>query len=428
MEISDIYLQLAVALAIGTLIGIERGWHERDNPEGTRVAGVRTFALIGLLGGIFGLLTRGQGAIGLLALVVVFVVVTITVAAFRYREAASAGDFGTTTVVAAMLTFALGAFTVLGDTVAAAAFGVGVAGILASKAALHEWVKRITWQELRASLVLLAMTVILYPILPEQMSGFFGTLNPRELWLMTIMIAALSFVGYLAIKIAGERTGILLSGLAGGLVSSTVTTMNMSRLAKAHPDRERLFAGGTVFAGAIMVFRVLVIVGVFNPLLMRWLAPPLLLAGTTMVCSGVFLMRRGDAETDHEPLSLRNPFNLKSVLGFGALLAFVMVVVDAAAGRVGETGILTVAAVSGLADIDAISLSLARLGRSQLATGSTALAILVAVLANTVSKVGLAWFIGGARQGLRLLLTALAAAAMGYLGYLLGELLYWHPN
>ena len=257
MDTFELVGRLAVALAIGLVIGIERGWKQRGEAEGERAAGLRTLALSGLLGGIWGALALNAGQAGVIALALAFTAFTAAIAVFRYREMVHEKTFGATTVVAAMLAFALGALAVLGDKTAAAAAGVAAALLLALKSALHEWVKRLTWEELRAGLILAAMTVILLPLLPDRELSPTFPVNPHEIWLLTILIAALSFAGYVAIRLAGPSIGVLLSGLAGGLVSSTAVTLNMARLARADGERCNVFAAGVLAAGAVMMLRVL---------------------------------------------------------------------------------------------------------------------------------------------------------------------------
>jgi hypothetical protein len=263
MDTFQFIQHLAVALAIGLMIGIERGWKQREEAEGERAAGLRTLALAGLLGGVWGALARSFGAWGVLALGLAFAVFTAAIVLFRWREIEHAKSYGATTAVAAMLAFSLGAFAMV-DMVAAAAAGVATAMLLALKTALHGWLERLTWEELRAGLVLLAMTVILLPILPDREIGPLGALNPHEIWLMTITIAVLSFAGYVAIRVAGAERGVVLSGLAGGLVSSTAVTLTMAKLGRDHPERQRLCAAASLLASTVMALRVLAIASVFN--------------------------------------------------------------------------------------------------------------------------------------------------------------------
>lgn len=416
MDTFELIQRLAVALAIGLIIGIERGWKQRAEPEGDRVAGLRTHALAGLLGGIWGALAHHSGTWGAMGLGLAFVAFTAVIATFRYREMQREETFGATTVVAAMIAFSLGALAVLGNATAAAAAGVAAAMLLALKAALHAWLKRLTWDELRAGLILLAMTVILLPLLPDRELTPWFPVNPREIWLMTIFIAALSFAGYAAIRAAGPGPGVLLSGLAGGLVSSTAVTLSMARLARQHHERLRLFAAAIILASAMMMLRVLVIVGTINAALLQLIAPPLILAVLAQAAMAGALgnWARDDAAT--APLELKNPFDLSVVLEFGALLAIVMVLAKGIAAWAGSKGAIALAAVSGVLDVDAITLSMARLAPDGLDADSAAFAILVAVGVNSAAKVALATTAGGLKLGTWLawaLGAAFAAAALG---------------
>jgi uncharacterized membrane protein (DUF4010 family) len=410
--------RLATALAIGLVIGIERGWKQRGEAEGERAAGLRTHALSGLLGGAWGALTLGAGQpAGVIALALAFSAFSAVIAVFRYRELVRDNTFGATTVVAAMLAFALGALAVIGDKTAAAAAAVATALLLALKAALHEWIKRLTWAELRAGLILLAMTVILLPLLPDRELSPSFPVNAHEVWLLTILIAALSFAGYVAIRLAGPSVGVLLAGLAGGLVSSTAVTLNMARLARNDGERSNIFVAGVLVASAVMMMRVLVIVGFINAGLLWLLAAPLLLAAVTLGGIAGYLASWGQEDCPvGQPLTLHNPFELRVVLEFGALLAIIMAAARLLAGRAGAEGAIALAAVSGLVDVDAISISLARLAPQGIAPAGAATAILVAVLANSVTKIALGTTAGGFKFGKAVARSTAAAVAAAGLG------------
>ncbi|MFA5900380.1 MAG: MgtC/SapB family protein [Hyphomicrobium sp.] len=396
MDTYQLIQRLAVALAIGLIIGIERGWKQRAEPEGERAAGLRTLTLSGLLGGVWGALALGAGPWGVAGLGLAFAAFTGVIVLFRYREMRHEGSFGATTVVAAMLAFALGALAVLGDPRAAAAAGVATALLLALKSWMHAWLARLTWEELRSGLILLAMTVIMLPLLPDREVSGWLPVNPREVWLMTIFIAALSFAGYVAIRVAGSELGILLSGLAGGLVSSTAVTLNMAHLAREHPSHRETFAAATMLAGGMMMLRVLVVVGVVNAALLVKLVPGLMLAAAAQAGFGALLAwRAGTDAEEQEPLALRNPFDFLAVLQFGALLAVIMALANGVAAWAGSAGAYALAAVSGIVDVDAISLSMARLAPDRLSADSAVIAILIAVGVNTISKVALASSAGG---------------------------------
>jgi uncharacterized membrane protein (DUF4010 family) len=418
MDTYQLIQRLAVALAIGLIIGIERGWKQRAEPEGERAAGMRTLALSGLLGGVWGALALGTGGWGVASLSVAFAAFTAVVATFRYREMQEEGSFGATTVVAAMLAFALGAFAVLGDPRAAAAAGVATAMLLALKAVLHAWLERLTWEELRSGLILLAMTVIMLPLLPDRELSPWFPVNPREVWLMTIFIAALSFAGYVAIRVAGPGFGILFSGLAGGLVSSTAVTLNMAHLARRHPDHQQMFAAATMLAGAMMMLRVLVVVAAVNFALVPSLAPVLVAGALAQAGFGVLLAKRaGDNADGDAALKLKNPLDLPAVLTFGALLAVIMALANGLAVWAGSAGAYALAAASGIVDVDAISLSMARLTPKRLDATSAIIAILIAVAVNSVAKVVLASSTAGmafARLLVPVLAATLIAGATGF--------------
>ncbi|MEZ5774665.1 MAG: DUF4010 domain-containing protein [Hyphomicrobiaceae bacterium] len=418
MDMLDLFQRLALALAIGLLVGIERGWQDREEAEGERTGGVRTFALTGLLGGVWAAIVAGGGPGGLIALALVLTVFSGLFGLYRYRETSHEHSFGATTVVAAMLVFSLGAYAVVGDERVAAAAGVATAALLALKGAIHGFLRALTPQEIRASLTLLAMSVILLPVLPDRTVDPLDVINPREIWLLTVMIAAVSFAGYVAIRATGERAGLILSGIAGGIVSSTVTTITLARLVRQEPGWLRLALAGVALAGATMMLRVLVIVFLINPALATSLALPLAGAALAQAGAGLLAARRDLSSGARKPaaLDLKSPIDFETVFRFGALLALVMLASKAVSEMLGETGLYGLAAVSGLADVDAISLSMARLGGSDVALRVAGPVVLTAVGVNTLAKAAFAWVSGGRALGLKAGLVALLAIAAGALG------------
>jgi uncharacterized membrane protein (DUF4010 family) len=420
MDTPDLFFRLCVALAIGLLIGVERGWKTREEAEGERATGLRTLALTGLLGGVMGAVGVATDNSGLVV-ALGFLAFAPVIAFFRYREMAHDGTYGATTVMAALVAFALGALAVLGEPAVAAATGVAASALLALKAVLHGWLKKLTWEELRAGLVLLAMTLILLPLLPDRAIGPYDAINPYELWLMTILIAAVSSAGYIALKWGGPSQGAVISGLGGGLVSSTAVTLAFSRLAREHPERLSALAAGTLLAGMTMMLRILVLVGAVNPALLRWLVLPLVLAALGTGLSAAWHLRRAQEGRGGAPLELGNPFELTTVLEFGAFLAVVMVVAKAATAVAGGWGALALAAASGLADVDAITLTMSRIGTARITLETASGAILAAAATNTVAKAALAWIAGGRRSGVAVGSGALIALALGALGFALAR-------
>ncbi len=416
MGAAEVIRRLAYALAIGLLIGLERGWGARAEQEGERTAGVRTHGLAALLGGVWGAIAlQFSQSAGAVALGLAFLLFGAAMAVFRFRETEHDKTFGATSVVAMMLAYGLGAYAVVGDEAAAAAGAVATTTLLAAKGLLHQWVQKLTWEELRSGLVLLIMSFILLPVLPDRDIDRWGAVNPHELWLMTVLIAAVSFCGYVAVKVVGYRRGIAVAGLAGGLASSTATTAAMARLAEENPRNAGVLAAGALFANAIMGPRVLAILGVVNPALALRLAAPLVAIGLVYLLAGALFIGRGARPEDRErnPAASGNPLDLPAVLKFGALLASVMVLSKVLTRVAGSSGAYALAALSGLADVDAISLSMARHGVQEIGWTAASIAVLIAVLSNTATKVGIAWVLGGPAMGLRFAVASVLALGAG---------------
>jgi uncharacterized membrane protein (DUF4010 family) len=414
MTESELFLRLGLALAIGFAMGLERGWQEREEREGQRTAGLRTFSLIGLLGGVLGALsTKGDS----LFFASGFLVTGLALGAFMLRESVRENDYSATSLVASLLTLALGAYAVLGNAAAAAGAGVAAVALLAYKQLLHGWLKRLTWAELRAGLVLAAMTFILLPLLPDRNIDPWGAINPHELWLMTVLIAAFSFAGYVAVKYIGPERGLVFAASAGGMVSSTAVTLSVARMANENPGRAALLAASVLAAGCVMLLRVLAIAGVLNLDLMLALLPSLLASAVVMSIFAAVLMRQESSSKSSLPgFTLTNPFELTAVLRFGLLLTVIVSLVAAGGHLFGGAGLLAIAALSGLADTDAITLSMARLGE---VSSQTRNAVLVTVLVNSVAKAAYSAWAGTGRLAARVSMGTAAAILAGGLALLI---------
>ena len=400
MDLAHVLSRLAVALGIGLLIGLERGWKTRAVEAGRRAAGVRTFSLCGLLGGITAALAQAIGsAVGAgLLLGFGFAVYAAVIAQFERDADRAAGSFSATTIVAELLTFVLGAYAVLGDARVAAAAAVAAAGILAARAEIHGWVARITWPELRSALVLLAMTFVILPVVPDTTIGPAPGVNPREVWLIAIVLAGVSFVGYGAVRVFGAERGVLLGALAGGLVSSTAVTLTSARRAAAGEGAPMLLAAGVAAASAVSFLRVIAIVAVLQPLLLRLVLPAL--ASATLV-AGLYavamVLWRGRDKSAPVPADFANPFSFWPVVGFAVLLGLLMVASRLIGDAFGARGALLGAAAVGLADIDSVTIAMSRLVPLPLSDIGAASAILAAVASNMLSKLTIAAAIGHGR-------------------------------
>ena len=396
-------------MGLGLLVGVERAWRQRDEREGGRTAGVRTFALIGLLGGIAGALSEVAASstpwlAGLAILAAVF-------AAFSYREGAADNDFSVTSVIAAMVVYSLGVMALIGDLAPAAAAGVAAASLLASREILHRAVKRLTWAELRSALLLAAMTAVILPVLPDRPIDPLGALNPSKIWLFMILTAAISYAGYIALKIGGPGKGPPLAGLAGGLASSTATTLALARLSRRVDDDLGL-AAGVSFASMVSVVRATFLAVIVAPGMFIQLAAPASAAGLVFAAGGLLALfrRKGDAKATDQ---VQVPFELTTVFGFGALLAVIMLLSAWLSRSASAAGVYALSAVSGLVDVDAITLSQAR----QAAEGGSAelagAAILIALATNAAQRVVLAGAFGARAFAVRFGVVTAAALAAG---------------
>jgi uncharacterized membrane protein (DUF4010 family) len=417
MELLDTVQRLSAALAIGILVGIVRGWQEQEHrDDGIRRAGIRTFGLAGFLGGLAGYLQTLSGPVLPVALLLLFGAAVIVV---RLREVEVVEDFSLAGVTAALAVFALGVVAVAGAMEIAGAGAVVVAVVLAARRSAHAFLERLTWLELRAALVLLVMTLIALPLLPNRTVDPWGALNPFELWLLTVMIALISCTGYAAIRIAGPKRGIVFAGAAGGLASSTATTLSFARFAAEAPRNARRLAAGAIIAGALSAGRVVVIAGALNPALIRPLALALVPVVLVFAVTAFILMRgRQGKRKDTSPgLDLDNPLDLAGVLRFGALLGGVTLVSHLLLDWLGSATLYLVAAVSGLVDVDAITLSTARLAGGDVALDTATGAILLATAVNLVTKAGLALVAGGRAYGLPLAVATALGIAGGAVGF-----------
>ncbi|MGZ8409783.1 MAG: MgtC/SapB family protein [Hyphomicrobium sp.] len=413
MDTLELFQRLGVALAIGFLIGLERGWKARNEPEGARAAGVRTHALGGLLGGVWGALAVTRENDGLIAIALAFAVYSGAVLLFRYRESLDEKTYGVTTVVAAMLTFALGALAVMGDMAVAGGMGVAAAALLAFKDVLHGWIGRISWPELRSGLLLAAMTFILLPMLPDRTIDPWNTINPFEMWLLTVMIAAISFAGYIAIKAVGDEAGIVMTGVAGGLASSTAVTVTLAEMAKEHPEKVAPLTSGALFSSATMAARVLAVVAAVGTSILPKIVVPIGVGGLALLGIAFYFLKQNKNGVEGGRLKLTNPFELTTVLKFGLFLTAITAATKLLT-RIGTgQGVYVLALFSGIADVDAMTLSMSRQAADPASVTLAANAILIVVAVNTVAKAVIGWMTGGAEFGKRMMAAAAIAITAG---------------
>ncbi|MFB8829442.1 MgtC/SapB family protein [Azotobacter sp. CWF10] len=412
----DVLLDLIIALSVGLLIGTERGWSAREIDDAHLAAGIRTFGLSGLLGGLAALFGQQLGLAAWIALLLVF---GLLVVASYLGDLRNTGDQGMTSEIAMLLTFLLGSLALTAEHQALAAAGAVVVALLLSlKEALHAALRRLTAQELSGMLKLLFISVVLLPVLPNRGYGPWEAFNPYETWWMVVLIAAIGFAAYMAIRLAGTRHGLLLTALLGGMVSSTAMTLTLSRLHR-EVRLHRLLACGLLTTSALMFPRVLLEVGLINPSLLLSLLWPMGVA-TLIYAGGALLHYHGSGQ---EPAArgeppLQNPFELGPALRFAALLVVILFLVEAGRYWLGDAGVYLVALLAGLTDVDAITLSLARNALGELDSQVAVQGIFLAAMSNSLVKGGLIAMIGGSR--LALLCLPLMAA-----GLLAGLTILW---
>lgn len=396
----ETWLRLAVSLAVGLLIGLER---ER-NPAGK--AGVRTFALIALFGSLAALLAAAWTVpVGLAA-------VAATLIAAYARDGQSE-DSGTTTVVAACVCYLLGALAGMGENAVAGALGISVTALLYFKPELEGFSAALKRHEQVSVLQFLVASFIVLPLLPDRGFGPYDALNPRHIWLMVVLIAGIGLASYVALRVAGERHGAVLTGLLGGLVSSTATTVLYARRSRESAAMRQLAGAVVPLANMVPLLRILLLAAVLAPSLVGRLAP---LAGAALAAGlavTAFALRPGAGADGAPAPQSRNPAELGTALRFAALYAIVLLGAAWLSDVAGERGLYAAALISGLVDIDAIVLSTLNLfGESRLGASQALSAIAIAYAANVAFKLGVVcWYDG--RLALRVAAPMAATIAGG---------------
>ncbi|HHF3042701.1 TPA: MgtC/SapB family protein [Vibrio diabolicus] len=382
---------LLIALLLGAIVGTQRGWVMRNSVEGSRVAGIRTFSLVGLLGGLVGILANiytplliGFAFIALLIL---------TCIAFVIQQKKS-GDVSITGVVSIMVVFVLGNLAVSGEAVLAAAAAVITAVVLDNKRELHQALQKLQEYELDAALRLLLISIVMLPLLPNQSYGPWNALNPYEIWWMVVLIASISFVGYFAIKIGGAKRGILFTSVFAGLSSSTALTLQFSHLSREQASISPLLASGILLSCGTMFPRLLIVLSVINPQLVKLLWPIVMAMMVALYIPAWWIWRRSEVEQIEQSNKQTNPLALQSALFFGLVLAVIMLLAHALSDWFGNAGVLILSALSGITDVDAISLTLGRQSTQTLSVTTAALGILIAASVNTIVKMGMVIAIG----------------------------------
>lgn len=377
MNVSSVE-SLALALGLGLLVGLQREWSAHH------LAGIRTFALITVLGTVLGLLSQTLGAWLLVAGLggVVVLLCAGKVLAYLSRQ----DELGLTTEVAALVMYAVGVALAHDQTALGLIIGGGVAVLLQWKQPLHTLVGRFSEADIRAIFNLVLIALVILPILPNRGYGPYGVLNPFEIWVMVVLIVGISLGGYIAYKFFGARAGTLLGGVLGGMISSTATTVSYARRTRHADEAIGLAAFVIVTASTIVFGRVIFEIAVVAPELLHAMAPPLLVVMAVMGGLAAVLYRLRGSESKQVPLD-EDPSQLGPAVIFGLLYAAILFAVAAGRQWFGDRGLYVVAVISGLTDMDAITLSTAQLiKRGELDVHTGWRMILLASLSNVVFK------------------------------------------
>ena len=402
MTAADLFGVLVAVLG-GAAVGIERQWSGHAEGPSARFAGVRTFAMLGAVAGLGGWLsTRGERT---LAAILIAGGVAIAVAGY---VASSRRDVDGTTEVAAVLMMAAGVLAGMGlYRLASGILAVEVL-LLVEKSRVHSIVRRIDDVELRAGVRFAVMALVVLPLLPEGPYGPFGAIRPRQLWLFVLFFSGISFLGRELHRIAGPRSGFLLSGAIGGLVSSTNVTFTFARSSRRDPSLAAPLAAGAIAANLVLYGRVCAAVAVLNgplaPLVVRYVAAPALVVAIALAI-GTRAPRAREVDS-----GLPNPLQIRAALQMAALFQIVLIAVRVVQSVWGRSGVLTTAAILGLTDVDALTVSMARGVAPATSLETAALAIAVGILTNTVLKAGVALVFGGRRFGAAVAGTLAASA------------------
>lgn len=392
MNYEDI-ITLAIGFGLGMLVGLQR---QKSDHE---MAGVRTFTLISLMGVVSAFLARDFNNPFILPVLGICLTALLVTANVIKLKKSNETDIGQTTEVAALLMFAVGAYLVMGDRVIAVIVGSSIAILLYLKEHLHGFIEKLEEKDLAAIMTFTGISLVILPLLPDKTFGPLDVLNPRNIWLMVTLIVGISVIGYFIYKFVGKKVGIISNGILGGLISSTATTVSYARKTKETKSINKLAAFVISAASAVAMVRVLVEVGVVVPEKFSELFLPLIAVFVVMaiICVGLFyiISKNGGDDKMPEP---ENPAQFKSALIFGLLYGAILLAVAFTKQEFGNDALYVVAIISGLTDVDAITLSLSQMMKSGgLNTSTGWRLILLASLSNLAFK-GVMAAVLGTRQ------------------------------
>ncbi|MBU1100974.1 MAG: MgtC/SapB family protein [Bacteroidetes bacterium] len=409
LTLSELMFRITIAILIGLFIGIER---ERRKKDGTKsFAGIRTFPLISILGFIAALIASITHIGVFIAIFVVFgILVSIS-----YYLSSKDGGYGGTSEITVLIIFTLGALTFYGFLLLAASVSIILGIFLTFKTQFRAFAGKIEEEDMYATIKFAIITLVVLPLLPNESFGPLDAFNPRKIWFMVVLIAGISFIGYVLFKLIGTKRGIQLLSILGGLASSTAVTLSFTQRSKEVVSLSRNLAAGIVLASTIMFPRVLLIIYVLNAKLANMLLLPVGIFTTAGLLTGLLLWRdKGDV--DYKSINLKNPFKLFMAFKFGVVFAIILLLSKAAQTFVGDQGIYLTSIFAGFADVDAVALSIVDLVNNELALNVAVVAIILGAITNSVVKMMIAYFWGSKELG--------RYTIIGFSGIIISSLVY----
>lgn len=414
----NIFQQLGVALALASLIGLER---ERTYQLGhyDDFAGVRTFALIGLLGALSYILSSYSVIIS--ALITAGFLALVIMAYFLTGSGSSSK--GMTSEIASVLVYVIGILSGMEQYLLATVVALTVLSVLYFKDVLHRWAKHLENREFVSTIQFMIIAFVVLPLLPNQSYGPYDFFNPYIVWLMIVFISGLSFLSYIAIKAFGAKRGISVTGFLAGFISSTALAFSFSAESKKNPSVINPYAFAVVIAGSAMFFRVLIEVYVLNNELAGNLFIPMISMGAAGILGAVFLWLKKEKvpeDIGKRMIELKSPFSLKPALKFGVFFAIVMLVSKFAASSIGDRGIYLTSFVSGFMDVDAITVSMANMAKDGFMQKQAMVSIIIAALTNTFSKAAIFFIFGNRKVALKISAVFVFVFLVGFASVMLG--------
>lgn len=394
----DKYTDLLLAILLSSLIGLERGWQNRTDDDGKRIAGLRTFTIIGIFSALSSFISMNINQYFIVAAFLGFSFFIISVyKSFDNR------DIGITTEITMFAVFTISALASYGYRYVASASAVIVMGVLSLKIQIHEFIKKISVEEIIAILKFLILVAVIYPLLPDTPIGKWTTITYNEIFKIVIVIASISFLGYISIKILGSEKGILTSSILGGLVSSTAVTISLSKYYKENNKLPDFYIFGILLAWLVMFFRIVIIATIFNPKIAFSLGISIFFACFYMIIQLFIIRNKFKNSAEHIPIKIQNPIDILSSIKFALILSTIVFIAEKGKILLGKSGIIAASFFSGLADVDAITIYLSKLSLDENFYYISVYGVLIASGVNTMVKGVIANFIGGKTIGIPLL-------------------------